>query len=136
MSFGNVPADVLAGALEKLLTQMDETDLAIMYERELAAMPSDAFHAFVEAVFAAFRERGESSEDAAEGAGTTLESIARRERGAPEALIAYALANPALLKESTALFVQRRPDFVAILPAVLREALAGRLTVPSASRKT
>jgi len=136
MSFGNVPADVLAGALEKVLTQMDETDLAIMYERELAAMPSDAFHAFVEAVFAAFRERGESSEDAAEGAGTTLESIARRERGAPEALIGYALANPALLKESTALFVQRRPDFVAILPAVLREALAGRLTVVSSSRKT
>lgn len=128
MSFGNVPADVLAGALEKLLTKMDETDLAIVYERELPAMPSDAFHAFVEAVFAAFRERGESSEDAAEGAGTTLESIARRERGAPEALIGYARANPELLKESIALFVQRRPDFVAVLPAMLREALAQRLT--------
>jgi hypothetical protein len=133
MSFGNVPADVLTGALEKLLTKMDENDLAIVYERELAAMPSDAFHAFVEAVFAAFRERGESSEDAAEGAGTTLESIARRERGAPEALIGYARANPELLKESTALFVQRRPDFVAVLPAMLREALAERVTSGSLS---
>ncbi len=128
MSFGNVPADVLAGALETLLAQMDETDLAILYERELAAMPSDAFHAFVEAVFAAFRERGESSEDAAEGAGTTLESIVRRERGAPEALIVYARANPELLRESITLFVQRRPDFVAVLPSALREGLADRLT--------
>ncbi len=128
MSFGNVPPDALGGALEKLLAKMDETDLAILYERELSAMPSDAFHAFVEAVFAAFRERGESSEDAAEGAGTTLESIARRERGAAEALILYARANPDLLKESTALFVRRRPDFVAILPATLREELAERLT--------
>jgi|SRR5579863_4282740 len=127
MSFGNVPPDALGGALEKLLAKMDESDLAIMYARELAAMPPDAFHAFVEAVFAAFRERGESSEDAAEGAGTTLESIARRERGAPEALIAYARANTDLLKESTALFLQRRPDFVAVLPATLREALAERL---------
>ena len=128
MSFGNVPADVLAGALEKVLAQMDETDLSILYERELSAMPSDAFHAFIEAVFAAFRERGESSEDAAEGAGTTLESIVRRRRGAPEALIAYARANPELLRESTALFVQRRPDFVAVLPTTLREGLADRLT--------
>jgi hypothetical protein len=131
MSFGNVPADALGGALEKLLAKMDESDLAVFYERELGAMPSDAFHAFVEAVFAAFRERGESSEDAAEGAGTTLEGIARRERGAPEALIAYARANPGLLRESTALFVRRRPDFVKVLPASLREALAERLTVSS-----
>lgn len=127
MSFGNVPAGALGGALEKLLAKMDESDLAASYERELAAMPPDAFHAFVEAVFAAFRERGESSEDAAEGAGTTLESIARREHGAPEALVAYARANPDLLKESTALFVRRRPDFVAVLPAALRDALAQQL---------
>jgi hypothetical protein len=131
MSFGNVPPDALGGALEKLLAKMDDNDLAILYERELAVMPPDAFHAFVEAMFSVFRERGESSEDAAEGAGVTLENIARRERGASEALIRYARANPDLLKESTALFVQRRPDFVAVLPATLREALAERLTVSS-----
>ena len=128
MSFGNVPAEELGGALEKLLAKMEESDLAIEYERELAAMPSDAFHAFVEAVFAVFRERGESSEDAAEGAGTTVDSIARRQRGAPEALIAYAGANPDVLRESTALFVQRRPDFASLLPPALRAALAERLT--------
>jgi transcriptional regulator len=133
MSLGNVPPDVLAGALEKLLAKMDESDLAISYQRELATMPSDAFHAFVEAMFAAFRERGESSEDAAEGAGTTLENIARRERSASEALIAYARGNPDLLKETTSLFVQRRPDFVAVLPALLREALAERFTSRSLS---
>ena len=127
MSFGNVPADTLGGALEKLLAKMDESELAIWYERELATMPLEAFHAFVEALFAAFRARGESSEDAAEGAGTTLESISRRQQGAPEALIAYARANRDLLKESIALFVRRRPDFVAVLPATLREALAQRL---------
>src|SRR5579863_247953 len=133
MSFGNVPPDALGGALEKLLAKMDESDLAISYQRELATMPSDAFHAFVEAMFAAFRERGESSEDAAEGAGTTLENIARRERSASEALIAYARGNPDLLKETTSLFVQRRPDFVAVLPALLREALAERFTSRSLS---
>jgi hypothetical protein len=128
MSFGNVPADMLAGAVEKLLAKMDETDLAVFYERELSTMPSDVFHVFVEALFAAFHERGESSEDAAEGAGTTLDDIARREAGAPQALLAYARSSPDLIKESTALFVQQRPDFVTALPASLREALAERLT--------
>jgi hypothetical protein len=127
MSFGNVPADMLAGAVEKLLAKMDETDLAAFYESELATMPSDVFHAFIEAMFGAFRERGESSEDAAEGAGTTLESITRREPGAMQALLAYARSNPDLIKESTTLFVTRRPDLITILPTVLREALAQRL---------
>jgi hypothetical protein len=127
MSFGNVPADMLAGAVEKLLSKMDETDLVAFYERELSTMPADVFHAFVEALFTAFRERGESSEDAAEGAGTTLERITRRESGAPEALLAYARSNPDLIKESTTLFVQQRPDFITTLPAVLRDALAARL---------
>jgi len=128
MSFGNVPADTLVGAVEKLLAKMDEAELAAVYERDLATMPSDAFAAFVEAVFGAFRERGESSEDAAEGAGTTLESIARRDGHAASALLAYARGNPDLLKEATTLFVEQRPDLVVALPAVLREALAERLT--------
>jgi hypothetical protein len=128
MSFGNVPADMLAGAVEKLLAKMDEADLASFYERELATMPSDVFHTFIEAIFTAFRERGESSEDAAEAAGTTLESIARREIGASRALVGYARSNPDLLKESTTLFVQRRPDLVETLPVTVREALAQRLT--------
>ena len=127
MSFGNVPADMLVGAVEKLLAKMDESDLAVLYTRELSAMPKDAYQALIESVFNAFRERGESSEDAAEGAGTTLESIAQRENGAADALLAYARANPDLLKEATALFVEQRPELISALPASLRDALAARL---------
>jgi hypothetical protein len=128
MSFGNVPADVLVGAVEKLLSKMDESDVAAYYERELSSMPADALGAFVEAVFTAFRERGESSEDAAEDAGVTLEGIERRDGRAVSAFVAYARANPGLLKEATTLFVEQRPDLVTALPVMLRSALAERLT--------
>ena len=57
MSFGNVPADMLVGAVEKLLAKMDESDLAVLYARELSAMPRDAYAALIESVFNAFRER-------------------------------------------------------------------------------
>lgn len=128
MSFGNVPADMLAGAVEKLLAKMDESDLAAFYERELSAMPPELVAAFVEAIFGAFRERGESSEDAAEGAGTTLEAIGAREPAAIAALLRYALGSPDLLKEATTLFVEERPDSVEALPQTVRDALAARLT--------
>jgi hypothetical protein len=128
MSFGNVPADMLAGAVEKLLAKMDEADLAAFYQRELSAMPPDHVAAFVEAVFTAFRERGESSEDAAEGAGTTLDAIAGCDGSAIRALLEYALDSPDLLKEATTLFIARRPDSISALPAVVRDALAERLT--------
>jgi hypothetical protein len=130
MSFGNVPPDMLVGAVEKLLAKMDDTDLAAFYERELSSMPSDVMRAFVEALFEAFRERGESSEDVAEGAGTTLESIEARREGAVPALIAYARGNADLLKEATTMFVEHRPDLVQTLPAALREELAQRLSPP------
>ena len=128
MSFGTVPADMLAGALEKLLAKTEESELASFYARELLTMPPDVYDAYVEAVFTAFRERGESSEDAAEGAGTTLESISRREDGAADSLVRYARANPDLLKEATTLLVQQHPELVATLPEVLQHALAERLT--------
>jgi hypothetical protein len=127
MSFGNVPPDMLVDAVEKLLAKMDESVLAAFYEREVAAMPPEVARAFVEALFGAFRDRGESSEDAAEGAGTTLESIERSDHDAVRALVAYARGNPDLLKEATAIFVEERPDLIATLPAGLREALAQRL---------
>jgi transcriptional regulator len=128
MSFGNVPAEMLAGAVEKLLAKMDEADVAASYEREIMTMPPDAAAAFVESVFSAFRERGESSEDAAEGAGTTLESISQREDGAALALIAYARSNPDLLKEATVLFVAEKPELAETLPRSIRDALAAQLT--------
>jgi len=128
MSFGNVPADLLAGAVEKLLAKMDETDLATFYVRELSAMPPDVVHAFVEAVFDAFRDRGESSEDAAEEAGTTIDAISNRNVEAITALLAYARTSPDLLKEATAIFVEQHPDLVRMLPAALRDGLVERLT--------
>lgn len=130
MSFGNVPADMLVGAVEKLLAKMDEAELADSYERDISAMPAEVFDAFVESLFTAFRERGESSEDAAEGAGTTLESIARRENGAPRALLLYARENPDLLKEATVVFIEQRPELTASLPAQIRDALAARFAAP------
>ena len=128
MSFGNVPPEMLAGAVEKLLAKMDETDLAAFYERELSAMPPEIVDAFVGALFAAFRDRGESSEDAAEGAGTTIEGIAQREPAALNALLSYARTSPDLFREATATFVGERPDFVATLPPALRDGLAELLT--------
>jgi hypothetical protein len=125
--FGNVPADVLVGTVEKLVSKMDEAELAAVFTRDLSTMPSDAFGAFVEAMFDAFRDRGESSEDAAEGAGTTLDGIARRDGGALRALVHYAQANPGLLKEATTIFVEERPDLVGEVPPALRTAIAERL---------
>ena len=125
---GNVPADVLVGAVEKLVAKMDDGDLAEVYERDLATMPAEAFGAFVEAIFDAFRGRGESSEDAIEGAGTTRESIERRDTPAVNAFVAYAGTSPGLLKEATTLFVEQRPELVTSLPSALQIAIAERLT--------
>lgn len=125
--FGNVPADVLVGTVEKLVAKMDEGDLASVFERDLSTMPGEAFGAFVEAIFNAFRSRGESSEDAAEGAGTTIGGIEGRDDRALAAFVSYVRANPGLLKEATTLFVEQRPDLVAALPITLRNAIAERL---------
>lgn len=119
---------MLVGTVEKLVAKMDEGDLANVYERGVTAMPADAFGAFVEAMFDVFRERGESSEDAAEGAGTSIEAIAARDAAAVVALLRYARANAGVLKETTALFVEQRPDLVATLPAALYGAIAERLS--------
>jgi hypothetical protein len=125
--FGNVPADVLAGTIEKLVAKMDETELASAFRSDLPAMPPDAAAAFVEAMFDAFRDRGESSEDAVEGAGTTLDGITQRENGALSKLVDYARTNPGVLKEATILFAEEHPEFVDALPALLRTAIAERL---------
>jgi hypothetical protein len=55
--------------------------------------------ALAESIFAAFRERGEASDDAAEGAETTLELLRAGDEAALAALIAYAETSPGLLRE-------------------------------------
>jgi hypothetical protein len=123
-----VPADLLVGTVEKLVSKMDETDLATLFSRDLSTMPAAAFGAFMEATFEAFRDRGESSEDAVEGAGTTLAEIERREGDAVRALMEYARSSPGVIKEATTIFVEQHPDFVAVLPPSLRTAIAERIT--------
>jgi hypothetical protein len=130
MSFGNMPADMLVDAAEKILARMDDADIAASYQREISRMPSDALGALIESIFAAFRERGESSEDAAEEAGTTLEHIERREDGAADALLQYACRSPYLLKEATVIFISARPELIPALPAALRDRLAAHVAVP------
>jgi hypothetical protein len=107
---------------------MDEADLADAYARDLSAMTTEAFGAFVEAMFDAFRDRGESSEDAAEAAGTTIAGIEARDAAALSSFLEYARTNPGLFKEATTLFVEERPDLAGSLPAALRSAIAERLT--------
>ena len=126
--FGNVPADVLVGTVEKLVSKMDEAELAAAFSDELSTMPPEAAAAFIEAMFDAFRDRGESSEDAAEGAGTAIASIQARESAATKAFVDYARQSPGLMKEATTIFVERHPDLTGELPAVLRSAIAERLT--------
>jgi ABC-type transporter Mla subunit MlaD len=124
----NVPADLLVGTVEKLVAKMDEGDLAAVYERDLASMPPEPFAAFIEAIFDAFRGRGESSEDAMEAAGTTHDRVNAQEPEAVAAFVHYARENSGLLKEATTTFVEERPDFVSALPQTLRDAIAQRLT--------
>lgn len=130
MSFGNVPAETLVDAAEKILAKMDEADIAASYEREISRMPDEAFAALIESIFGAFRERGESSEDAAEEAGTTLEHIEQRQDGAADALVRYARSSPYLLKEATVLFIAQRPELIPALPAAVRDPLAAHVAVP------
>lgn len=125
--FGNVPADVLVGTIEKLVAKMDETELASAFWSELPSMPPDASDAFVEAMFDAFRDRGESSEDAVEGAGTTLDGVGNRDTDALSNLIEYARTNSGLLKEAVVLLAEEHPEFIDALPSTLRTALAERL---------
>ncbi|HZY99520.1 MAG TPA: hypothetical protein VFE36_08095 [Candidatus Baltobacteraceae bacterium] len=123
-----MPADVLVGTVEKLVSKMDEADLAAAFSHDLSTMPPEAGAAFVEAMFDAFRDRGESSEDAVEGAGTTIASIQAREDAALKAFVDYARGNAGLLRQATTIFVEQHPDFADALPAVLRSAIAERLT--------
>lgn len=125
--FGNLTSAVLVGAVEKIIAKMDEARLASAFARDLPHMPSAPFDAFLEATFDAFRDRGESSEDAVEGAGTTLERLQRRDPAAVAAFLDYARSNAGVLKEAVGLFVEAHPELTDALPADLREAILARL---------
>ncbi|MFN2449303.1 MAG: hypothetical protein ABR508_05845 [Candidatus Baltobacteraceae bacterium] len=125
--FGNYdPADV-ADAAEKFVSKMNERDLSDALEQSERTMSAPSRALFVEAIFDAFRQRGESSEDAAEGAGAELRAITGGDEFAVRTLIAYAKTNPGLLKEAAIVLIEDHPDVVEELCTPLREGIAAKL---------
>jgi hypothetical protein len=107
---------------------MDERDLASAIEQSERTMTPEGRALLVEAIFDAFRSRGESSEDAAEGAGTSVDAIARGEQPAMHALIEYARSNTGLLKEAATALIERQPAVITQLAPQLADGIARRLS--------
>ncbi len=99
---------------------MDDAELTSLLRNGIGEMPEPALRALVASIFDAFRDRGESSEDAAEGAETPLDAIERGERRAVDALVRYAGENTGLLKEAIALFEESHAEKVPALPEPLQ----------------
>jgi|SRR5579884_248241 len=124
--FGNYASAEVVDAAEKFISKMDEHDLSAAIDQSERTMSPHGRALFVEAIFDAFRQRGESSEDAAEAAGTTLDAIARDE-SAIQALLSYAKSNPGLLKEAAIVLIERHPDMVSQLAPQIADGIAQRL---------
>ena len=127
--FGNVPAHTLADAVEKHVARMSEADLASILRDGAETMPLGALHALVASILDAFRDRGESSDDVAEGSRTQLERIEAGDRSSIRELISYASENTALLKEAVTIFAQENGAYVSALPQKLVDGISGRLSV-------
>jgi hypothetical protein len=125
--FGNVPAQTLADALEKHVAKMDDARVASVLRDGLADMPQPALEALVASIFDAFRDRGESSEDAAEGANADLDRLERGERGAIESLLTYAAENTGLLKEALTVYAEQHAHAIDALPKTLVDGISERL---------
>jgi hypothetical protein len=125
--FGNYASGEVIDAAEKFISKMDEHELASAIEQSERAMSADARALLVEAVFDAFRQRGESSEDAAEGAGTTLDAISHSDGEDVQKLLAYARANAGLLKEAAIGLVERDPAILEQLSPQISGGVAARL---------
>jgi hypothetical protein len=125
--FGNVPAQTLVDAVEKHVARMDDAALADVLYSGVPTMPQDARRALVASIFDAFRDRGESSEDAAEGANAPLDRLEGAEMQAVAALVQYAYANPGLLKEALTHYAEEYATQLDGLPAPLVDGIAGTL---------
>jgi hypothetical protein len=125
--FGNYASAEVIDAAEKFISKMDEADVAAAVERSERMMSAGDRTLLVEAIFDAFRARGESSEDAAEGAGTTLEAISTGTSQALHALMEYARANPGLLKEAAIVLIEQHPEVISELAPELSNGIAARL---------
>lgn len=127
-SFGNYASAQVVDAAEKFINKMEERDLAFAIEQSERTLTPGGRVLLVEAIFDAFRARGESSEDAAEGAGTSIDAIARGDRDAMQALIQYARTNTGLLKEAATALIEREPRVVSQLAPQLADGIAERLS--------
>jgi hypothetical protein len=125
--FGNVPAQTLVDAVEKHVARMDDAALAAVLHGGLATMSGDGRNALVASIFDAFRDRGESSEDAAEGAGTSLDLLERGDPQALAALVEYANSNTGLLKEAMTLYAAEHACALNDLPSSIVDGIAQAL---------
>lgn len=125
--FGNVPVEAVADAVEKHVAKMDEADLAALLLGAIATMPRDGVRALVAAVFDAFRDRGESSEDAAEGANAPLAALEAADPHAASALVAYARDNTGVLKEAMTIYAHDHTALMHALPKPFVDGIAQRL---------
>lgn len=125
--FGNFALDEVIDAAEKFISKMDEGELASAIEQSERSMSAQGRAQLVEAIFDAFRQRGESSEDAAEGAGTSLEAIQRYDSDSVHKLLAYARANQGLMKEAAVGLIEREPDLLTQLSPEITSGIRKRL---------
>lgn len=125
--FGNVPAESIVDAVEKHVAKMDEGELASLLGDAVSSMPASARAALVSSIFDAFRDRGESSEDAAEGASASLADLESGDGRALAALLNYARENTGVLKEAMTLFAEEHTAQIDALPRSFVDAIAARL---------
>jgi hypothetical protein len=125
--FGNYASAEVVEAAEKFISKMDERDLAAAIEQSERTMSADGRARLVEAIFDAFRHRGESSEDVAEAAGTPLEAMTRGDDPAVRSLLSYARTNPGLLKDAATALIERSPAILEELPPQISDGIARRL---------
>ena len=112
-------------SLEKYVAKMEDAHIAVLLRDGIDDMPQRARAALAASIFDAFRDRGESSDDAAEGANVALEQIEQGECQAVAALVTYASENTGLLKEAIALFEEEHATEIGSLPATLRNVAHG-----------
>jgi|SRR5579884_1910841 len=126
-AFGQFASEQVFDAAEKFITKMDEGALASAIEHSERTMNAQGRTLLVEAIFDAFRQRGESSEDAAEASGAPLEAILRYDRDAVHRLLAYARANAGLLKEAAIGLIERAPQMLDQLSPEITGGIHRRL---------
>ncbi len=125
--FGNVPAQALVDAVEKHVAKMDDAELASILCDGLPVMGIAAVTALVRSMFEAFRDRGESSEDAAEGANSSLTALEAGESDAVASLIGYACENAGLLKETMTHYAEQHGSMLSALPRRLLDGIGERV---------